>query len=63
LGEIRSLKFLDCFDANDSFKSLDEFREMGIPVTPATWLLLRGSLHQARNALKKPDPEQDEKIN
>ncbi len=45
--KIRALTFADCFIDNN-YKSMIEFRDMGLPVTQALWLRLRSALLLAR---------------
>jgi hypothetical protein len=47
---IRKLTFSDCF-IDLSFKTLDEFREMNLNLTPVTWIRLRSALLHFRNLL------------
>jgi hypothetical protein len=48
--KIRSLKFSDCFN-NMHFKDPRQFREEGLPLTPAVWMQLRASLLRTRQLL------------
>jgi hypothetical protein len=50
VGVIRKLTFSDCF-VDLSFKTLAEFREMNLNLTPATWMRLRSALLHFRNSL------------
>jgi hypothetical protein len=51
---IRTLTFENCF-VQGAFRTLREFEEIGIPISPATWMRLRGSLLHAKELLTKQD--------
>ena len=50
--QARTLKYSDCFD-NNNFKSLGDFRNIGIQLTISKWLILRGCLSKAKTNLQK----------
>ncbi len=52
---IRNLRFCDCYEGN-SFKTLEQFAQMGLPLNMNNWLCLRGALKKARGAYRKLDP-------
>ena len=51
---IRELTFNNCFSGR-SFKTIAEFHDSGLPVTPAIWFRLRGAILFAKNNLRKQD--------
>ena len=51
---VRKLKYCDCF-SNEQIKNLNQFLEMGIVLTPASWFRLQSALRLARNRLRKND--------
>ena len=51
---IRELTFNNCFSGR-SFKTIEEFHDSGLPVTPAIWFRLRGAILFAKNNLRKQD--------
>jgi hypothetical protein len=53
---LRTLKFVNCF-SDLGFKTLQEFREYGLPLTIATWMRLRNTLTAyLTNAREKSGP-------
>ena len=51
---LSKLKYCDCF-TNEHLKNLNQFLQMGIVLTPATWFRLQSALRLARNRLRKND--------
>ena len=49
---VRKLKYCNCF-SNERIKNLNQFLEMGIVLTPASWFRLQSALRLARNRLRK----------
>ena len=49
---LSKLKYCDCF-TNEHLKNLNQFLQMGIVLTPATWFWLQSALRLARNRLRK----------
>jgi hypothetical protein len=52
---IRNLRFCDCFEGQN-FKTVEQFAQMGLPLSMNNWLCLRGALNKAKKNYKKPDP-------
>jgi hypothetical protein len=50
---IHSLTFNDCFSANGSFKALQDWNEMGLPLTVNCWLRIRNAILKANSTLCK----------
>jgi hypothetical protein len=49
---IRNLTFNQCFQ-DEAFKTMADFRTMGLPLNMVTWMRLRSALHAAKARLKK----------
>jgi hypothetical protein len=62
INVIRSLKFIDCF-FEGNFKEIENFRQSGLNLSPATWLRLRSAILQAKHRMERREALYERGIN